>query len=413
MFLFLDALGVDTQGYFQAMRMLETKALAKEYSAQILRMRFAIHCNILALLFGPLWYYSKGMWLKGSAIISGWIVCGLLLSFLAQFVGPLVVVAGVLAYMVLISMCANLDYYYFIKRNERVWPGVPFLGNTAAAGLVHTVAGLAIVFCLILAVVIASGGSGQTPFLAEISQQLAGYGLIESPKTGDAAGKTQGFAPSVPGGPQAPASLAANAQPKAQAPAAPAATQPGPQAANAPAANPQPGAQAPATPAASPQPGPQPALGSAAPAPPAVQATPPPAAATPAAVAAASQPNAQAAAAPATPQANATAPVPAAANAPNAQAAPVANVTASAAPQSDAASAEELRAVESMMKEKLNKQLASEKITVKSVTINPSKNNPNEYYGVVVVKPPKGTERSWTMHGTRKGKDIDWEMVQQ
>ena len=150
-FTFLDAIGADTFAYYpQALKTPEAQALKREYPKEFRRMLWKVGFNGWAFLWailvgGPWWYYKKRMWLKGSVLFIGLFLGGVLLKTvtLGESLTWYVVAAGVF-----IAMLANRDLYYFVRKNEEIWPFLSFLDNTAGKILVHMLAALVIVFSL-------------------------------------------------------------------------------------------------------------------------------------------------------------------------------------------------------------------------------------------------------------------------
>jgi hypothetical protein len=79
--------------------------------------RFVTSFNWLAFLFGPFYYFAKGMWQKALMIIGAWLLFVLILSILGY--------EGVLFQFVIPAWCgamANYDYYQFKVRGNPVYP---------------------------------------------------------------------------------------------------------------------------------------------------------------------------------------------------------------------------------------------------------------------------------------------------
>jgi hypothetical protein len=79
--------------------------------------RFVMSFNWLAFLFGPFYYFAKGMWQKALMIIGAWFLLVLLFSILGY--------EGMLFQFVIPAWCgamANYDYYQFKVRGNPVYP---------------------------------------------------------------------------------------------------------------------------------------------------------------------------------------------------------------------------------------------------------------------------------------------------
>lgn len=84
----------------------------------------AININLVALIFGPFYYFAKGMWIKGGFLLSALFVFYGLISLGAESGGK--VTTGILVgpYF-LIMILANRDYYRHVKCGDKVWRWMP------------------------------------------------------------------------------------------------------------------------------------------------------------------------------------------------------------------------------------------------------------------------------------------------
>jgi len=84
--------------------------------------RNAYSFNVLAFLFGPLYYIAKGMWKKGLAILLAGVSVVVVLSIALGYFG-LGKIAGSLGYGVsaVFAMRANIDYYKKMVLDENGW----------------------------------------------------------------------------------------------------------------------------------------------------------------------------------------------------------------------------------------------------------------------------------------------------
>ena len=82
--------------------------------------RFKVGFRVFALLFGPFYYFFKGMWQKGFLILNGLAV---LLVVASVFDAPDIIYTMLsIASGVVCSALATTDYYKKVERNEKVWP---------------------------------------------------------------------------------------------------------------------------------------------------------------------------------------------------------------------------------------------------------------------------------------------------
>ena len=84
--------------------------------------RMKITFNILAFLFGPLYYAGKGMWKKGFAMFAIGVVAILLLSFVLEIAG-LSRFNKALGYgmAAVFAVRANIDYYKKMVLKQNDW----------------------------------------------------------------------------------------------------------------------------------------------------------------------------------------------------------------------------------------------------------------------------------------------------
>jgi len=94
------------------------------YRAMEFLPRLRLNSNILALLFGPLYFFVKGMWRKGlTLLLVGFVAINVLISFgvrpgLVQALGFAVSAAAMLT--------ANYAFYLQVRRGSTSWN--PFEG---------------------------------------------------------------------------------------------------------------------------------------------------------------------------------------------------------------------------------------------------------------------------------------------
>jgi Protein of unknown function (DUF2628) len=86
------------------------------------RMKVGANFNLLAFLFGPVYYAVKGMWKKGLALFGAIVVVILLIGFLLELAG-LGRFANSLGYggAAIYAMRANIDYYKKMVLKQNDW----------------------------------------------------------------------------------------------------------------------------------------------------------------------------------------------------------------------------------------------------------------------------------------------------
>jgi hypothetical protein len=138
----LKKIGADQQFIYRAMSSSEYKQLS-------FKERNKISFNVLAFLFGPIYYFSKKMWYKGSIIAGAmWMLAVLLTSVEIVFGVALPAIVYWVTSVIGLSICAQLadyDYYRKMIHGEKMWGGFPkvFSSPIGAIGfLVVTLASL-------------------------------------------------------------------------------------------------------------------------------------------------------------------------------------------------------------------------------------------------------------------------------
>jgi hypothetical protein len=84
--------------------------------------RFKITLNLLALLFGPLYYLAKGMWKKALSLFAVCVAAIVVIGFALDLVG-LSEIANALGYgtAAVFGVRANIDYYKKMVLGENGW----------------------------------------------------------------------------------------------------------------------------------------------------------------------------------------------------------------------------------------------------------------------------------------------------
>ncbi|AUG52451.1 DUF2628 domain-containing protein [Thalassospira marina] len=116
----LDYLGADRLSY-DAMRKTE------KYKSLSFGERFRLSQNFLALFFGSIYYFCKGMWAKGLFIITASSIYSMLLIGIEVAVGRAFLASIVywLPTAIFTFLLANYDYYRKEKLGEKIWPNIP------------------------------------------------------------------------------------------------------------------------------------------------------------------------------------------------------------------------------------------------------------------------------------------------
>lgn len=115
----LQKIGADNQFIYKAMG-------AAEYKSLSFREKNKISFNILAFLFGPLYYFSKTMWAKGAAILGATWVLAALLTLVESVIGvALPAVVYWIPSAVICAQLANYDYFRKVMHGETMWGALP------------------------------------------------------------------------------------------------------------------------------------------------------------------------------------------------------------------------------------------------------------------------------------------------
>src|SRR5690606_170836 len=123
-----------------------------EYKALGFREKNKISFNILAFLFGPLYYFSKTMWAKGAVILGTTWLLAALLTLVEVVVGvELPAVVYWIPSAVICAQLANYDYFRKVMHGEKMWRGMPDISSMPVGAI-----GFPVVAFLLL-IVISSG----------------------------------------------------------------------------------------------------------------------------------------------------------------------------------------------------------------------------------------------------------------
>lgn len=95
--------------------------------SQQLKANFVVSFNILAFLFGPLYYIVKGMWKKGLYLILMLIMANIGIYMVWELFSDSVLLDRLLPSLncAIFAALANYDYYRYYKLGETTWPWMP------------------------------------------------------------------------------------------------------------------------------------------------------------------------------------------------------------------------------------------------------------------------------------------------
>ncbi|PFG51513.1 uncharacterized protein DUF2628 [Marinobacter sp. LV10R520-4] len=128
-FKILQKIGADKQFVYKAMS-------SKEYKELSFKEKSKISFNILAFLFGPLYYFSKKMWVKGAAIVGATWVLAVLLTLVEAAIGTaLPAVLYWIPSAVICAQLANYDYFRKVMHDEKMWHGSPKILSKPAGAI--------------------------------------------------------------------------------------------------------------------------------------------------------------------------------------------------------------------------------------------------------------------------------------
>ena len=79
--------------------------------------------SFFAALFGPLFYFAKGMFHKGMLLLSAFLILSVLMETVTDI--PFIFIYCWIVVMAFSMVLSNHDYYRLIRCNENVWSWVP------------------------------------------------------------------------------------------------------------------------------------------------------------------------------------------------------------------------------------------------------------------------------------------------
>ena len=138
-FKLLNSVGADDKFVYKATSSDEFKALN-------FREKQKISFNLLAFIFGPFYYFTKKMWLKGAVLFGGITLLNVILTLIEMGVGT--VFPPVVYFFpgaVICAQLANYDYYKFVLHNEVMWKKLDVFEKPILASL-FPVASLVLLF---------------------------------------------------------------------------------------------------------------------------------------------------------------------------------------------------------------------------------------------------------------------------
>ena len=127
------------------------KAYFANYKSLSFGERLKVGFNILAFIFGPLYYFSKKMWLKGAFVIGAITSLNIVLTIIETAFGttfPMVIyqVPGA----AICASLANYDYYRFSRQQETMWGGLPAIFSKQAGAIGFPVVTFVILMVILL-----------------------------------------------------------------------------------------------------------------------------------------------------------------------------------------------------------------------------------------------------------------------
>lgn len=117
--------------------------------SQQLKANFVVNFNILAFLFGPLYYIAKGMWKKGLYLTLMLVMANIGIYMVWELFSGSELIDRLLPSLncAIFGALANYDYYRYYKLNETTWPWMPkWMCNTITIITFITLIILGIIF---------------------------------------------------------------------------------------------------------------------------------------------------------------------------------------------------------------------------------------------------------------------------
>mgnify|MGYP003375681077 CR=1 FL=1 len=114
---------------------------SSEFKALSFKERLKINFNILAFLFGPIYYLIKKMWIKGAFLFGATCILNTLFMLIEAIIG--ISFPSTVYYIptgLIFSQAANYDYYRYIKYNEEIWPNTPKISTTPIDAIIFSIA---------------------------------------------------------------------------------------------------------------------------------------------------------------------------------------------------------------------------------------------------------------------------------
>ncbi|MGO4999917.1 DUF2628 domain-containing protein [Oceanisphaera sp. W20_SRM_FM3] len=125
----LKNIGADDNFIYKCMSSTEYKNLP-------FKEKQKVSFNILAFLFGPLYYFFKKMWLKGAVILGGVWIFASLLTLVEATIG--IILPSVFYWIpsgVVCAQLANYDFYRKKVHSENMWQDIPSIFSTKVGAI--------------------------------------------------------------------------------------------------------------------------------------------------------------------------------------------------------------------------------------------------------------------------------------
>jgi len=143
----------------------------------------SIKWNSLAIVFGPLYYFCKGMWQKGAVLLGVVWLFAALLTLIETAIGKsMPALMYWLPSAIICGQLASFDYYRHVKHGDRTWSFMPgFLSTTG--GAIACAVGAFILLCAV--------ESSQTGITTEELADMVVAEILQSELVGDGLAKSK------------------------------------------------------------------------------------------------------------------------------------------------------------------------------------------------------------------------------
>ena len=168
----MEKAGLSELGY---LKMLQ----GDKFKGMSFKERHGIQFNNWALVFGVLFYFSKGMWSKGGLILaSSWLLAAVLIGLESVIEMEIPAVFYWIAPAIFCAQFANRDYYMLKVKGETVWPSVPAFFSRGA----FVVCSLVLSLAAVALVSIPSNSSSHTCSSSDVKKIVFGIAQTEIAK---------------------------------------------------------------------------------------------------------------------------------------------------------------------------------------------------------------------------------------